>query len=320
MTITRTPIPTREDWLAMRATNIGASEIAALFGASQFKTHLQLWAEKSGQISDQGPSSQIMERGLILEPAVAEAVRVLRPDWRLEKNQDYYASAEWRIGATPDYLAYDPVRESVGVVQTKAIAMPEYQEKWQDGPPTGYILQTAQELLLYGEHFRKAIGDAPIGWGAIGVLAISSYGYEKQVWEFERHSGAEARIIRAASAFWAGVESGNPPPADFTRDGDTIRSLYPTDDGSMVDLSGDNRLAFLLAERARLQEDLATAKPAEKELDAVNTEIRAKLGAASVAICDGWEVSHKLQHRKATEASSFRVLRTKRIKQGRMAA
>jgi len=319
MTITRTPITSREDWLALRAGNIGASEISALFGANQFKTHLQLWAEKSGQIPAEGPSSQIMERGLIFEPAVAKAVSVLRPDWKLTQNTEYFASAQWRLGATPDYLAYCPKRGSVGVLQTKFIALPQYEEKWQDGPPLGYVLQTAQEVLLYGEaHPDNAT------WGAIGVIVFSTYGYDKAVWEFDRNSGAEARIIRAATSFWEAVARGEAPKADFSRDGETIKAMHPTDDGSTVDMTGDNLLASLLAERAELTEIIRAAGLAVdadvKRVDAINAEIKLKIGAASVVICDGWELSHKVQTRKAMPETSFRVLRAKRIKQKDMAA
>lgn len=315
MSVTRTPIASRDQWLAMRARNVGASEIGALFGVCPFKTHLQLYAEKAGLAPAEGPSSAIMERGLILEPAVAEAVRLKRPSWRLQKADYYLASDDWRLGATPDYIVYDPARSTTGVLQTKAVAMPEFAEKWQDGPPLGYVLQTAQEAML-DAHCRGE----PQAWGAIGVLAVSAYKYEAHVYEFERNSGAEARIIRAATSFWEAVGRGEPPAADFARDSETIRALYPADCGEAVDLSSDNRFAFLLDERARLLEELATARPTEKALEAVNTEIKAKMGAASIAICGDWEMSHKLQHRKAMEATSFRVLRGKRMRAKEMAA
>lgn len=313
--IHRTPVTTRDAWLDMRAKNIGASEIAAIFGESQFRTAYQLYAEKAGLVPASAPSSQIMERGLILEPAVAEAVRLLRPQWSIVKNEDYLSSDEWRLGATPDYIVYDRERGSHGVLQTKAIAMPEYLEKWQDGPPMGYVLQTAQETML--DAMNRA---TPGGWGAIGVLAISSYGYESRVWEFERNVGAEQKIINAARRFWSDVAAGREPVPDFSRDGDVIRAMHPRDDGTTIDLTGDNRLAWLLAERNVLAERLKTDTVAEKRLKAINAEIASKMGAASVAICGDREISNKLQTRKATAETSFRVLRVKRSKAREMAA
>ncbi len=255
MTIHRTPVTTREAWLELRAGNIGGSEVSALFGLNQFKTPYQLYAEKAGLVPAEGPSSEIMERGLILEPAVAEAVRVLRPHWTITKAEDYLWSDEWRLGATPDYIVYDRERGSHGVLQTKAIAMPEYLEKWQDGPPMGYVLQTAQEVML-----DAMSRDTPGGWGAIGVLAISSYGHEKMVWEFERNIASEQKIINAARRFWADVAAGREPAPDFARDADTIRAMHPADDGSTIDLTGDNRLVWLLDERDRLAGEIGTAK------------------------------------------------------------
>lgn len=307
MTIQRTTPASHADWLKLRAPYIGASEIAALFGCHAQQTLLGLYAKKTG-VAMAEPDDAILERGHILEPAVAEYVRRQRPTWKLQKNEDYFHSDEWGLGATPDYWVHCPER-GIGVLQCKAVAMPQYKEKWQDGAPMGYILQTAQEALL-----------ADVAWGVIGVLAVGSYDYDGGIYEFERKAGAEMRITAAASKFWCDVRAGRQPAADYARDEDVIKALYPRDNGTTVDLSGDNRLAYLLAERKRLMDEIATASPASKTLDAINAEIKAKVGDASLALLPGWEISYKLQKRKATPESEFRVLRVKEVRVREMAA
>lgn len=307
MTVMRTPIADEASWLAARRPNVNASEIAALFGCHAQETALSLYARKAG-VEMPGPSGAILERGHILEPAVAEFVRRTNPTWRYEKNEHYLHSPEWRLGATPDYWVHCPER-GLGVLQCKAVAMPEYAKKWQDGPPFGFVLQTLQEALL-----------AEVQWAVIGVLAVSSYGHDGAVHVFERNPGAETRIIKKTAEFWADVEAGRQPVADFSRDEDTIRALYPRDNGEAVDLTGDNRLAHLLEERERLAAEIKTAGPAEKALAAINAEIKAKIGSATFGLLPGWEISHKLQKRKATPECEFRVLRVKRVGAEEMAA
>jgi predicted phage-related endonuclease len=318
MTIIRTPITDEASWLAARRPNINASEVAALFGCHAQETMLSLHARKAG-VDLPGPTGEILERGHILEPAVAEFVRRQRPAWKIAKNEDYLHSPHWRLGATPDYWVHCPER-GIGVLQCKAVAMPQYREKWQDGPPMGFILQTAQEVLLAGESMRQAVASPAVGWGAIGVLAVGNYDHDGAVFEFERNSGAEARIIRAATSFWDDIANGRQPKPDFAKDQDVIRALYPRDNGQAVDLTGDNRLAFLLEERERLLAEIKTAAPAEKEVEAINAEIRAKLGDAAIATIPGWEITHKTQKRKAVPECEFRVLRVKRVQAREMAA
>ena len=65
--------------------------------------------------------------------------------------------------------------------------------------------------------------------------------------------------------FWRRVAENDPPPADYGRDGALIARFYSDDDGSEVDLSDDDRLAELLAERARLKAIEAQGSAAEKE-------------------------------------------------------
>jgi hypothetical protein len=64
---------------------------------------------------------------------------------------------------------------------------------------------------------------------------------------------------------------------------------------------------------ARRKELVDLRGPIEKELSKINTEIAAKMGAATTARLNGWKLTRKLQHRKPTPASSFRVLRVKEI-------
>lgn len=60
-----------EAWLAERATGIGGSEVAAVFGEHPFITARELWERKTGK---RGPETQtaIMERGRVLEPVAAD--------------------------------------------------------------------------------------------------------------------------------------------------------------------------------------------------------------------------------------------------------
>src|SRR6185503_17332999 len=92
-------------------------------------------------------------------------------------------------------------------------------------------------------------------------------------------------IERRVAAFWQSVEANDPPPADYTRDLDTITELYREGTDEVVDLTADNlaheaAAAFLFAKESRLE--------AEKREDAAKAELLDKLGAASAALLNGF--------------------------------
>ncbi len=147
-------------------------------------------------------------------------------------------------------------------------------------------------------------------WGCVAAWIISEYDEpDVEFFDVPRHPGAEERIREAVAQFWTDVEFGNEPSPDYARDADLIAALEPeVIEGKRVDLTGDNMLPVLLAERAGLK---ARAKEAERRLSEIDAEIRHKMGDAEIGIVPGFTITLKQQHRKATilPASTTRVLR-----------
>jgi predicted phage-related endonuclease len=88
-----------------------------------------------------------------------------------------------------------------------------------------------------------------------------------------------------------------------------VKLLYPHDDGTEIDLSGDNRAIVAVDE---LVETQAALSRLEKDEKALKTELTAKLGTATYGrLADGRRLSWKQQDRKAysVKASTYRVFR-----------
>lgn len=287
MTVIRRKITSRQAWLEMRRLNIGASDIGALFGAHPFKTEYGLYAERAGLVPDIGPSSEILERGQVLEHAMPQAVRLKRPDWRIEKCEDYLSAPQWLLGATPDFLVWCPQRQDVGILQTKIVAYREFEKHWQDGPPLAYVLQTVQELMLDATN-RNAVQ----AWGAIAVMALSDYRMHVEVYEFERNTDAELRIIKAAREFWAAVARREAPRPDYARDSGIIRAVNATGGGEPVDLTRHNRIAMLCEEKIAWAR---RAGNAERALETIDAEIADILGEAEKAVHPEFNITRKAQ-------------------------
>jgi predicted phage-related endonuclease len=133
----------------------------------------------------------------------------------------------------------------------------------------------------------------------IAALEIKMWG-PPQLHEFmvPRHAEAEQRIVNAVKKFWADIEAGIPPQPDFTRDGALIMAMHNVAKGKMIDLTADNRLPELLAERERLKAKEAEGKEAEEVRKALDAEIVSKMGDAELALTNGWRIKAKEIHRK----------------------
>jgi predicted phage-related endonuclease len=295
----RIQITSREQWLQLRKHDVTASVIGALFGLHPFTTPLALFHEKSGLEMPEETNVR-MRRGTRLERAVAEEVQERRPDWKISPAGVYLRDPALRLGATPDFIIEGDPR-GVGVLQTKVSTLKAFKKGWLRGdevvPPFWISMQTLVEMMLYGA-----------SWGAAAVYIDDPWNDDCYICEIARHTEAEARIREAVEKFWLDVEFGVEPQVDYARDGELIAALHPTEiAGKTLDLSGDNYLPEILAERARLKDQITVAQERVIEID---NEIKTKVGDAEIATLSDWTISLRQQHRKAFEvkATSFRRL------------
>jgi putative phage-type endonuclease len=210
--ITSRAITSEAEWLAWRRQDVTASDVAALFGLHPYKTRLELWAEKSGV--DLGKrETAVMRRGRIMEPAVAEAVRIERPSWELSPCRTYTRDDVIRIGATPDFDVVElRIRRKIGSVyrsgllQAKTVSPSVFAEQWSaESPPFWVVLQAQTELMLH----------PAAEFCAIAALIIDPWRFDVAIYETEPHKDSHAGIVRAVVDFWKAVDAGVQPAADF---------------------------------------------------------------------------------------------------------
>ena len=288
----------RGDWLEMRRNDVTASEVAALFGAHPYRTALQIYLSKTRKDGDEG-DSPAMRRGRIMEPAVAAAVAEEHPEWAdsIRKAHEYWRLPDLRLGATPDYYVGDPATAGFGLIECKTMS-PENFAANGGAPPLAYTLQVAAQMMVTGA-----------SWGVIALMVMNR-GLDLHVFPVPRVAGAEAKIAEGVRRFWGMVEAGQEPPPTMPADRATLAKMFPYDNGATIDLTGDNELPILLAERAELM-------GAKRRLDEIADAIKAKMGEHARASLPGWIISYKTQHRKAytVPEADIRVLRVTAAKE-----
>lgn len=288
-TITRSAVTSISEWLTRRRGYLCASEHGAALGLDPYRSALSVYMEKAGVLVPE--RTPAMRRGQHFESAaLGYFVEDHEDELRVMKAHVFLMDDENRIGATPDALA-ERKDGTPGLinVQLKTVARSTF-EKWNGTPPMSYMLQVACEnMLLDASH------------GILACLVFDQYSAELREFVIERHPAGEERLRAEARQFWKNMEAGAYPPADYRRDADTIKQMFPqATPGEEIDLSADNRLAEILPRFIELK---GQAKVVEEEIKAIDNEIRAKVGRAEIATLPGWKITCKNQTRKAYQVA-----------------
>lgn len=307
----------RAQWLDLRKTTIGASEVAALVGAHPWLTPYQLWARKSGLVPE-AEETPAMRRGRILEAVAIDFLREERPDWVVKANPIpggvIYRDPDTGLSCTPDALVRGADVESrvagFGTCNIKSVEPHIFGRTWvRDGvseAPLYVAIQVIQEAMLTGA-----------SWACVGALVVG-HGIDLHLIGIDLHQGLMARIRKEAADFWRRVRENDPYEPDYMRDGDVIKGLYADDDGGMIDLSGNERVSKLVARHIALKEIENSSYSARKEREIIDPQIIEALGNAQSGTINGLLIEAKTVHRhyKATEAhiTSSRPVKIKQRK------
>lgn len=97
-----------------------ASKISAVMRTSPWQTRFQLWHEMAGNIEPSPPHPAVLERGHILESAVAAWVQAHHPEWRVRDCGGRWWQVSGHYAATPDRILVDAeTRDVVGLLEIK---------------------------------------------------------------------------------------------------------------------------------------------------------------------------------------------------------
>lgn len=212
---------THDEWLEWRRKGIGGSDVAAICGLSRYKTALEVYLDKIGEIPPKEDNPK-MKAGRILEPVIA--------DWfteetgiRVQKQNCIFQSKEY-----PFMLANIDrwvIGENAGL-EIKNTS--EYNRNdWFDGQteviPTEYQLQA--------NHYMAVLGAER--W----YVAVLIGGWDFQWRVIERDDHLIANLITIEQAFWQHNVLGRNLPQVTAQDTDLLNKMYPTSKGTTLEIS-----------------------------------------------------------------------------------
>lgn len=289
------------EWLSIRESNIGGSEVSALFSnwivdgearvyhayeaipdtayyagsCSPYSNAYKLFLNKTGQLMPEDFNSERMQAGTYLEPAIAEWARN-KFDMKLRKVRRYHLHPEvqgW--GASVDYEVHGPGMDPVEIKNVDGIVA---KRQWViEGDE---VISTPLHISLQIQHYIAA-RSAERGW------IIANIGGNHLVrGEVKRHEPTIERIAEAVRAFWAGVNASLPPErcAEF----EDVAEEFAFGGGEFADLTG-NETAGLIARR--LKRVQRHRKFVEEQESNLKGRLGALIGGASRAALPGFKVS-----------------------------
>ena len=195
--LTRTEGLPYEDWLDYRRMGIGGSDASVVCGINRYKSPIELWMEKTGQLPHQ-EAGEPAYWGTQLEPLVRDeftkrtGIEVIPVNQILQSESHDFMLAN--LDGMCDHPVYGPC-----IFEAKTASAFKAGE-WEDSIPDEYMLQV--------QHYCAVTGYK----GAYIAVLIGGNTFK---WRFiERDDDLIDKLIQLEQEFWWYVQESVPPPLD----------------------------------------------------------------------------------------------------------
>lgn len=269
-------------WLAMRATDLTSTDVAALFGLSPYKTRFDLWHEKKSGVPVTLADTKVLARGRWWEAPIADGVARER-GWIVRPFKDYGRLPEHRIGSSFDYRILNadhqqPITATAisrgmaglpvwaddprdAILEIKSVNFRAFRDGWtvEDDyieAPAHIELQVQHQMLVSG--LSRAYIAAATDFDHIHVI------------EREADPKVHAGILAAAAEFWRSIEANEEPEPEMPRDAQSVIAMYQYAGAGVLDMRDNEEVGRLLAEYESLGRQV---KEAEARRDCIKAAV-----------------------------------------------
>lgn len=253
----------RKAWLAERRTGIGGSDAAPAVGMSKYKTRLELYLDKRGELET--TETEPMRWGNLLEPVVRQEYAnrtgnsVTVPPGIIRHPSTAFAIV------TADGIVNDGQRLYEGKTARTA-------EGWGE-PGSGDV---PQEYFLQCQHGLYVTG-LPIA-----DVAVLIGGSDFRIYHVEADAELQAMLIEQEAAFWNCVQRAEPPEPTTAED---VKRRWRICRGTTLTVDSESTIASACQRLADIKQLQKLADSAVEELTVM---VQATMGdAAEIATSNG---------------------------------
>lgn len=278
------------DWtkekIEERKFYLGGSDAAAILGLSRYKTPLQVWAIKTGQIVPENINDKVaVKLGNKLEQTVAEFFMEDTGKKVQRVNETMFHPKYPFLGANIDRLV---IGEKAGL-ECKTTNQFKASEWEEEDIPIEYLIQCVHYMAVTGLpkwYIAVLIGNMQFKWKAI-----------------TRDNKVIDDMVKKEVAFWTNFVVPKVMPMTITsKDNDILYKLYPkAAEESIIELGDD---ASKICESVdSMQADYAVLK---KEIEEGKNKLRAMLKTFETGVTAKYKITWKNQTERRMDVELFK--------------
>jgi putative phage-type endonuclease len=195
-----------EEWLAERCNHIGGSDCAALLGVSKWKSNVDLYREKVGNLQ-RFVTNESIELGKRAEPALRELYSAYNPHMSIDYHQYtiiYQEELPFIASTLDGELTDEDGRKGILEIKTASLSRKTQWEEWDKRIPNHYLTQVLHQMISTG--YESADLYACLT-GIDGDSVIRTY-------RFERSDYVEdiSWLTEKETEFWGYIQRKQMPP------------------------------------------------------------------------------------------------------------
>lgn len=199
----------REEWLSNRQ-RIGGSDAAAIIGKNPYRSNVDLWRIKTGQMQPEDISQKpYVLYGTLAEPHIRALFALNYPEYEVgyEENNIFLNSDYPYAHASLDgwLTEKETGRKGILEIKTTTIFQSWQQEKWKEKIPDNYYIQILHYLMVTGFDFVELVA----------LLRFTNRNIPEQLryYHIEKEAVKEdiAYLLDAERTFWQLVENNIQP-------------------------------------------------------------------------------------------------------------
>nr|DAF27426.1 MAG TPA: Exonuclease [Caudoviricetes sp.] len=150
--VKRIILSSHREWLDSRKNRIGGSDASAILGMNPYKSNVDLWLEKRGEIETEDISDKpYVQYGTNAEYYLRELFKLDFPQYKVEYYEnnmiinDKYPFAHASLDGE---LTDEEGRKGILEIKTTNILQSMQKEKWKDKIPDNYYIQILHYLMV----------------------------------------------------------------------------------------------------------------------------------------------------------------------------
>ena len=215
MAVEMMQLGSREEWLQARAGRIGGSDASAILGMNPYRTNIELWQIKTGQLVPEDISDKpYVKYGTEAEQYLRELFKLDFPEYQVcyEEN-NMFLNDKYPFGhaSLDGWLIDQNGRVGVWECKTTNILQSMQKEKWDHRIPDNYYIQILHYLLI--TEFDYAILKAQLKSEFGGEIYIQTKHYKIERSEVQ----ADIDLLEASERkFWKQVQLRRSPELILT--------------------------------------------------------------------------------------------------------